>query len=145
MAHEHQLTDAWRVTIDGQPPSVNHTYKIGRRPRVDPKTHRALYNDDGSVKLVSRLVKDPAVQDYQDGVTMIVRAARPSGWKPAKRVRIIYHYYLKGDIDCDNMKKAMNDAIAAAIGANDKAFMACDGIKELGHAKPRVELEIGNE
>lgn len=127
------MAEKWRFTVEGQPPSVNHLYKIAYRPR---KNGRGM---------APCLVKAENVETYQAGVTYIVRAARPSGWKPGRRIRIRYSYFLSRDADCDNLKKAMNDAIAAALGCNDKAFLATDVIKETVKHNPRVEVEVYNE
>lgn len=111
---------------------MNHSYKIIRVPRK------------GGGGLVSRLGKADGVEAYQAGVTMIVRAARPSGWHPADRVRLRYWFYLKRRVDCDNALKAMNDAIATALGTDDDSFLPCVVAKEMGHKDPRVEIEISN-
>lgn len=124
---------SWGFTVEGQPPTVNHIYKIAYRPRKNGKG------------LAPSLVKADNVETYQAGVTYIVRAAKPSGWKPGRRVRLLYRYYLNRDADCDNLKKAMNDAIAVALGVNDKAFLATDVLKEIDRVRPRVEVEVVNE
>jgi Holliday junction resolvase RusA-like endonuclease len=112
---------------------VNHLYRIAYRPRKNGKG------------LSPTLVKADNVETYQAGVTYIVRAARPSGWKPGRRIRLLYRYYLTRDADCDNLKKAMNDAIAAGLGVNDKVFLATDVLKETVKTDPRVEIEVVNE
>jgi hypothetical protein len=124
---------SWSFTVEGQPPSLNHMYKIIYVPRRN------------GAGLVASLGKEANVEVYQSGVTYIAKAARPSGWAPGRRVRILYSYYLNRDADCDNLKKAMNDAIALAIGCNDKAFLATDVLKETDRRRPRVEVEVINE
>ena len=127
------MARSWGFTIEGQPPSVNHLYTIGWRPRK---------NGSG---LGPCLIKADGIETYQAGVTYIVKTARPSGWKPARRVRLLYTYHLTRDADCDNLKKAMNDAIASALGVNDRIFLATDVSKEIVKANPRVEVEVVNE
>ena len=126
-------SQAWRVTLPGPPPSVNHSYRIVRVPRK------------GGEGMVSRLAKAEGVEAYQAGVSLIVRAARPSGWTPATRIRLRYWFYLKRKVDADNALKAMNDAIALALGIDDDGFLPCVVSKEMGAKEPRVEVEISNE
>lgn len=99
----------------------------------------------GGKGLSPTLVKADNIETYQAGVTYIVKAARPSGWKPGRRVRLLYSYFLNRDADCDNLKKAMNDAIAAGLGVNDRIFLATDVLKETVKTRPRVEVEVVNE
>lgn len=132
MGQRREVGDGpWRVTLPGPPPSVNHSYKIVKVPRR------------GGGGLVSRLAKADGIEAYQAGVTLIVRAARPSGWKPAAPLRLRYWFYLKRKVDCDNAMKALNDAVARALGVDDDSFLPCVVAKELGHKDPYVVVEIG--
>ena len=106
--------------IDGQPPSVNHMYKLARGTR--------------------RIVKDPDVAAYQVGVTLIVRTSRPKGFPPPGQIRIRYWFELARDIDCDNALKALNDAIALGLGVDDKRFLPCVEAKTIGSKRPLVRV-----
>jgi Holliday junction resolvase RusA-like endonuclease len=114
----------FQVTLQGQPPSTNHLYHIvyvGRHPRM---------------------AKKPEIETYQVLVTYLVRAAKPSGWVSGAHVRLLYDFFLKRDIDCDNALKAMNDAIAIALDVNDKLFLPCVRSKTIGVRDPHVLVEI---
>jgi Holliday junction resolvase RusA-like endonuclease len=120
--------DSFVVTLHGQPVSTNHMYMLARGAH--------------------RIVKAPDVERYQANVTMQMRAAKPSAWKPPQRgwIRIAYAFYLSSDIDCDNAMKALNDAIALALGVNDKKFLPCVNCKHIG-MKPgqeRVDVLVMN-
>jgi len=112
----------WQFTIPGQPPSWNHMYVLARGSR--------------------RIVKAPNVEAYQTGVALIAKTARPSHWKPAEQVRVIYRFYLGRDIDCDNVMKAVNDAIAAALDVDDKIMLPCAAAKSTGHREPYIEITV---
>ncbi len=131
----------WRFTVQGQPPSVNHLYKVGVG-EVKDRFGQTVYGADGNPKKFRRMVKTEGVEIYQEGVGWVVKAARPSDWVPGPRIRIRYWFHLKRDIDCDNALKALNDAIARALGVNDRAFLPCVVDKTTGNAKPFVEVEI---
>ena len=122
------------MTLPGPPVSVNHQFKIV----VVPKK--------GGGGLVRRLGKADGVEAYQAGITYIAKAARPSGWEPANKIRLRYWFYLSHEIDCDNALKAINDAIAVALGVNDKGFLPCvqDKIVAKG-TDPHVVVEVENE
>lgn len=128
MAEEGELS-SWEVTIPGAPPSVNHMYAIGRGRRPVRKAE--------------------GVESYQLVASHMVRLATPGSWKRAlssKRVgyiRIRYWFYLRRDIDCDNALKALNDAVAVALGVNDRSFLPCVMAKAVGpEEEPRVVLEL---
>jgi len=121
---------SWKVTIPGQPPSSNHAYKVVRIKR------------GGGVPFHT-LAKTAEATAYQQGVRLIVAAAKPSGWRPEGQIRLRYRLFLDRDIDCDNVSKILNDAIARALDVNDKIFLPCYEHKETGHRKDaRVEVEI---
>lgn len=112
--------------VEGQPPSVNHLYAVRRNRRT-------------GAPFIS---KAPGVEAYQLVATTRARQARPAGWEATGQVRIFYRFYLKRDIDCDNALKALNDAIAAALNINDKAFLPCVEEKRLGYAEPQTWVTI---
>lgn len=110
---------------------MNHIYHIVRYVKAG--------------KPITTLAKIPGIEQYQVGVTYIARAAKPASWVPGERVRLIYSYYLGRDIDCDNTKKVLNDAIAKGLGVDDKIFLSCDRFKVLKDPRPRVEVEVVND
>lgn len=114
----------WSVTIPGQPPSWNHLY-IRRRG-------------------TSGLAKAAGVETFQTNVVYLVRSARPSGWRPEGFVRVNYRLFLKRDIDADNILKALNDAIARALGTDDRYFLPCVQSKQIDRLNPRIEIDIAN-
>jgi Holliday junction resolvase RusA-like endonuclease len=112
----------WQFTVEGQPPSVNHMYARTRT---------------GGVR------KSPGVEAYQAGVTLIARTSAPSGWNTGWGfVRLEYEFRLKRDIDCDNLLKALNDAIAVGLGINDRLFLPCVRSKEIGVKNPSVTVTV---
>jgi Holliday junction resolvase RusA-like endonuclease len=120
---------AWSFTVPGPIPSTNHSYRpvmIGGKPRI---------------------IKAAGVEHWQSGVALIVRSAKPKGWLPADQVRVIYDFKLNRRADCDNAMKALNDAIAAALGVNDDIFLPCARSKAMGFRKidARVEVMIANK
>src|SRR5512141_1642644 len=116
-------TLAWEFVVPGQPPSVNHMYV-----RV-----RGQWN---------KQAKAPGIEQYQQGVALICRAARPSGWKATNRVRISFGFDLKRDADCDNLLKVILDAVATALGCNDRIFLPCVLWKTSGNANPSTTVQI---
>jgi Holliday junction resolvase RusA-like endonuclease len=128
------MNDTWRVSIPGVPPSVNHMYQAS--------IHKTATGSYRGVR------KAEGVEAYQDGATMFVRTSMPSSWRKdlAKHegyIRIKYWFYLQRDIDCDNALKALNDAIAKALGVDDKRFLPYVVDKWVSKKNlPRVELEF---
>lgn len=117
----------FQFTIEGQPPSVNHAYHPGRT-----KAGRLFVR------------KVAGIETYQLVVSSVCRVARPKDWHPGPQIRLRYSYYLKRDIDCDNAKKFINDAIAIALGVNDRTFLSCDMLKVTGIKEPFVLVEVEN-
>lgn len=120
----------WSFEIPGQPPSVNNMYTqiILRRGTGAPYR---------SVK------KDSAVAAYQVGATYIARSSKPRGWKPnGSQIRVSLDFQLKRDADCDNLMKALLDAIAVALDVNDRVFLPCTRSKTIGAKDPKVIVEI---
>lgn len=112
---------SWTFTVEGQPPSVNRMYRTTQ----------------------GRVYKDPKVEAYQVLVTYMAKLARPKGWEPPSPLRISYSFFLKRDADCDNLLKALNDAIAQALGINDRVFLPCVRNKFVdGRIDSRVEVEV---
>lgn len=122
---------SWSFTVEGEPPSWNHSYK----QVVIVKNGRAYRT----------MAKQPEVEVFQTLVTLACKLRRPKGWEPKGQIKIVYDFYLTRDKDADNMLKAINDAIAVALGINDKMFLPCVRSKTVGGRKetrPRVEIEI---
>ena len=121
----------WSFTIPGAPPSINATYKV------------VLMKKDGVT--TRRLAKTPEAVAWQLGVVLIVKTARPSDWKPARRIIIEMTYWMnrKGR-DADNPQKALLDSIATALGVNDNSFLPCVVRNEVDKVHPRIEVTIRN-
>lgn len=113
------------VTIPGPFPSVNHMY--GYRN--------------------GRVFKRPGVESFQVLVAHLVRLAKPLGWAPKPQIRITYDFFLNRHADCDNLQKALNDAIAAALEIDDDRFLPCARSKVAGvpKAEARIVVAITNE
>jgi Holliday junction resolvase RusA-like endonuclease len=93
-----------------------------------------------------KLVKADGVESYQQTASLIVRLGRPPGWAwDGGLLRITYRFHLIDNVDCDNLLKALNDAIAGALDINDKWFLPCVEHKDWANkgAKARVEVTIG--
>ena len=132
MGRDVKQSTGWPVTIPGQPPSVNHGYHIVRQFRRGGTPYRTI-------------ALTPEVANYKTYASLIVKSARPSGWKPGSSIRIQYRLFLGNRQDADNSLKFLNDAIAAALGVNDDIFLPCVISKSLVPAKEaRVEVIISN-
>lgn len=110
-------------SVPGQPPSTNHIYI-----RV-----RGQYG---------KMTKAPGVEAYQTDVALICRTAKPSGFDPKGKIRVRYTFHLNRDADADNLLKMLNDALAAALGVNDRWFLPCVVDKTSGNKNPWTEVEI---
>jgi len=132
-AHQGGL-NPWVVEIPGQPISVNHLYRQTLVRRGD-RTVRALRKDDG-------------VENYQVLASMCTKMAVPKPWKeylagsPKEYIRMRYWFFLNHDMDCSNAFKALEDAIAHALGINDKRFLPCAVAKTTGNKEPYVKVEV---
>jgi len=123
------MSTAWKFSVPGQPPSVNHSYRVIRLRRKDGSTYQ-------------RLGKISKVADYQEMVAYLARAARPSSWEPEGLIRVRYWMFVKRDIDCDNVLKAINDGLKWALDIDDKRFLPCVVDKTTKVAEPHVEIEV---
>ena len=112
----------WTILIPGPIPSVNHTY--GYRE--------------------GRVYKKPGVEQFQTVVAHLTRLAKPADWEPGERIRVTYDYHLTRKADCDNLQKALNDAIAQALGIDDDLFLPCAIGKSVGEKYSFVEVTIEN-
>jgi Holliday junction resolvase RusA-like endonuclease len=121
------------VTIPGQPKGINRL-KVRRNWR-STATGPVSYPSIG---------KDAQTEQYQDDVTVLVRNARPSGWKwDGGFVRTVFRFHFGHDQDVDNSVKVIHDGIAAALGINDTWFLPTVVSKESGVKAPFVEITIG--
>lgn len=132
---------AFTFTIPGQPISWNHMYKEISVP-VKDKFGRPVFGPDGRQKVRRGKAKTSDANTFQDGVTWICKAARPSSFQPQHMVIVGYRWYLVNDMDCDNMMKATNDAVAVALGLDDNRFLSVPFGKDIVHSNPRTEVTI---
>ena len=116
------MNDAWNILVPGPFPSTNHSY--GYRN--------------------GKMYKKAGVEQFQVMVAHITKLARPKGWEPADRIRVVYDFHLNRKADCDNAMKAINDAIAQALGVDDDHFLPCAQSKTMGVKEPFVEIRIEN-
>jgi Holliday junction resolvase RusA-like endonuclease len=130
--------------VPGQPPSWNTSYRM-RKANVKDRFGQPVIGDDLRKKTVSRLFKTDEARSYQDGVQMIARTARPSGFAPKGQIVVAYTFMLKRDMDCDNIMKMLNDAIAKALGVNDSRFLPVVLGKGTGVQEPFVSVAIFDE
>lgn len=142
------MTDEICFTVPGQPPSWNHQYQQGR------------------VGYRRTIFKSEAAVAYQDFVERACAKAIPPGWKPPQYrpkegeglLVVEFYFHLKQDIDCDNMMKALNDAIALGLGwhpyrtkhgkllrkpnYDDRGFLSRAMYKITGVKEPFVKVAI---
>lgn len=116
---------SWRFTIPGRAPSVNHMYLPG--------------------KTFGSRRKAPGVELWQTQVAAIVRSARPSGWRPTGQVRVVLDIYINREIDADNIFKGLLDAIAPALGIDDRIVLPCVRSKtKVPTRDERIEVEVSD-
>jgi len=118
----------WRVTIPGQPVSVNHQYQN-------------VYRKDKRGRTYKGRALTPEAKKYFEDAVLVVQAARPSRWKPAGQVRVIYDLFLQRSIDSDNLK-IVGDAIAVATGIDDSRFLVCTRSKQVGLSPSQARIEV---
>lgn len=131
------------MTIEGQPPSMNHSYRPIKKPMRD-SFGQPIYSAEGRQVVRMGLAKNQKVTDYQQLVVWRARQARPSGWQHGGSwIRIYYRFFLSRKMDCDNAMKALNDALAIALGVDDFWFLPCVMTKTVNSKlPPRVEVDI---
>jgi Holliday junction resolvase RusA-like endonuclease len=103
---------------------------------------RSKFLKDGSKQSFSTLAKTQSLVDYQSKMVLIVRSARPSGWKPEGWVRVHYAPFLVRHIDADNLLKAINDVIEWATGVDDKWYLPSFEEPVIGVAEKDARVEI---
>ncbi len=119
--------DEFSVVIPGDPPALNATYRV-----VTIKGH-------------GRLAKTSEVTTWQTGTAFLVRAAKPSGWAPSRRVRVEVSWFTTRKRDADSGIKALLDALAAGLGINDSCFLPTVLSNEVDKASPRTVVTVRNE
>lgn len=127
-------------TVPGQPMSWNRSYRQ-RVVRVKDKFGNLVHDERGRVKARSGMFKTKEAEIYQDTVRWMAKTAKPSGFAP-EAVIIAYDFMLARDIDCDNVMKMINDAIAEAIGLNDRYFYPVVLSKSTGSKNPSVLVNV---
>ncbi len=118
----------WAFTLPGQPLSWNVAYRIGWKT-TDGRKHLAMFKTSEATR-------------FQSDARLIISAAKPSKWKPAEQVRIYYRFYLKRDVDCDNVMKLLNDTIEKATGVDDKRYLPCVISKEIVRKPQDARVEV---
>ena len=130
---------SWTVTLP-IPPSGNHANTIGRG-------HRTLR--DGSVGTYAKIVKTADARAYMASAAMLVRVAKPSGWKWSGGYIVVeYRFYLGNrGLDATNGIKTAEDCIFPAIGVDDT--WAMPRVMEIQRGLPlsqqRLEVTIDAE
>lgn len=135
------MNNAFTFTVPGQPVTWNHMYKEINVPVFD-RFGSPIHDSYGRQKMRRGKAKTSEANVFQSGVTLICKAARPSSFKPKHMVIVAYRYYLVKDMDCDNMMKASNDAIARALGLDDKRFLTLPFGKDIVHSNPRMVVTV---
>jgi hypothetical protein len=135
------VSTGFTVTLPGQPPSVNHTYEIARK-RAKDRTGGPVLDLEGRPRTYTSLVKKPSVKKYQADISLILKAAKPTGFAPKGKVIVVYDLLLSRSIDADNVAKAVNDVLAGVLGINDKHFMSVTRDYQLGFKDPCIKLTV---
>jgi Holliday junction resolvase RusA-like endonuclease len=123
--------NGWTVEIPGPAPALNTTYKV-------------VVTKNALGKPVTRLAKHGAVATWQDAAAWLVKAARPKGWQPGRRVLVTIEWYSPRKRDCDAGVKAALDAVAVGLGIDDGCFLLSVPVNEIDKANPRTLLRIEN-
>jgi hypothetical protein len=130
----------WWLEILGQPPSLNHAY------------HPTVLRVGG--RTIHTISKTKEAEAYQIGITRKADTEKPSGWLVPTGffVRMHFWYFLNPDIDCDNVKKLVIDAISLSVPTdkpnkflNDRWVLTCDVAKyrvPRGHQRLVVEISL---
>lgn len=117
----------FEVVIEGPAPALNATYKVH-------------YGEAGN----RQFYKNSKVATWQDSLAWLVKAARPKGWTPARRVLITIEWYQPRKRDVDAGIKACLDAVAVGLGIDDSCFLLNVPVNEVDKAKPRTVIRIEN-
>lgn len=87
-------------------------------------------------------VKTDEANLYQSQLTMVARAAKPSDFQPKGQIIVAYDMLLARDLDADNVMKAVHDALAVALGVNDKLFLPVVLMKTHGSKEPLLAIQV---
>jgi hypothetical protein len=121
--------------VRGNPPGINDTYAITYFGPRCPACGRGQ----------SRMSKKSHVEVWQESVAWHAKAARPSGWTPARRTVIEYEVYVEREgRDADGPLKALLDGIKVGLGCDDRGFLARAVAIEKDKANPRVVVRVTN-
>ena len=132
--------DHFTFTVPGQPMSWNRSYRQ-RVVTVRDKFGAVVHTAKGKPVTRGGIYKTEDAKVWQDGVRLIARTMKPTGFAPAE-VIVVYDFILARDIDCDNVKKMANDAIAEALGINDRHFYTADINKVTGSKDPHMVVTV---
>lgn len=134
------MTGVFFFTVPGQPISWNKSYRQ-KTITVKDRLGRAVLGTSGRPKTRPAQFKTREAEEYQDAVRLLARVARPSGFVPAQ-VIVAYDFVLDRDIDCDNVMKMVNDALAEALDLNDRHFFPVVLSKTTGSKDPTVHVGV---
>lgn len=126
--------------VPGQPLSWNRSYRQ-RVGGVKDRFGQAVLSASGKPKTRPMQYKTQEAIEYQTGVQLACQAAKPARFNP-EQVIIAYDFVLARDIDCDNVIKMTNDAIARALGLDDKHFFPVVRSKVTGSRTPEVLISV---
>ena len=121
------MPDRWTVMIEGPAPALNSTY-------------RPIVRHGGKLGLAKR----SGVLAWQDTLSWLVKAARPKGWVPARRVLITIEWYSPRKRDADAGVKACLDAVAVGLGIDDSCFLLSVPVNEIDRESPRTIVHVEN-
>lgn len=134
----------WDAVIEGQPPSLNHSYAN----RTIPLRKKGVVQYDelsGEQKQRRIRVLTDEAEAYRNGAQMIFQSRKPSGWRPTGQIRVMFDLMLEREIDDDNALKLLYDALKRATGYDDKNYLHCVRSKETGHAHPYVIVTVDDD
>lgn len=117
----------WSVTIPGNPPALNSTYKVV------------------TIAGKGRLAKHANVAVWQESVAWLVRQARPKDWQPARRVVIEVQWWTLRKRDADAGLKALLDGIAVGLGIDDSCFLPSVILNEVDRDNPATIVTVRNQ
>jgi hypothetical protein len=125
----------FEVLIPGSPGAINRAYK----PIVaGPRCRVCGYGRPG-------IAKNDNVEAWQTEVAWRVKAARPSGWLPARRVVIEMFFWMgREGRDGDGPTKPLLDGIAVGLGVDDRIFLGRVMSNEVDRANPRSVIHVEN-
>lgn len=133
-------TTSFTFTVPGQPMSWNRSYR-NKMMVVRDRLGVPVINKHGKIMQRATQYKTQAAKNWQTEVAYRARHAKPPDFE-ASQIIVAYDFILARDIDCDNVLKMANDAIAAAIGLNDKFFYPVVLSKISGSKDPQMHITV---